>query len=628
MHRTCTSHLRVKRLVFLFGLTAVCMALDFLVIAPPCGFIVPTAMAEQTPLRLTDPLGGTGGGQIAGSITVRIVQAGTSDPVPNAFVMVGPRPGRPFANNWMMTGADGLATFVSSGFTGPVDVTAGAAGYRYFTIVGVDARELVLPLRPLESSTPEYQVGDRVDGIDVNNGMFHLGDGYFDFAIVIPTARGNGINSIDTGMEVARPETLDVLNQQMVVPSNIYVPQQWETLIEIVKEHYYIFLTPGEYTLTAMSGRVATSVLLEGGDWSAILNGTSWREIDVRDITVTGPTSAADLLVDPDLTDTVTMNLANVPAGSATVCLSAGDLDHLEGLGRLAPMGLRSFSCADGGACAGAVSLCTTPAVGEFANTGYMALAMVDMTSTNDALVVADRGPHPPAYTTTLSSFFQLLDPACASGVFTWNDVTNPEAGSPPVHLCTASIGDTAQTVTYWELMAPGDRFRFTLPALPAQAPPAPAAGELLLWTHTALGLGYNLPAFDYNAFAFSDVNAHATHASSDLLTFELVYDPQGISPGEAREPRLLLSVASSNPFRDRARIRFTLDRKIDVGLAVYDIEGRRVAGLWQGPCEPGEHEVVWTGTDAQGSPVASGVYWARLTADGATAARAIVLRR
>ena len=45
------------------------------------------------------------------------------------------------------------------------------------------------------------------------------------------------------------------------------------------------------------------------------------------------------------------------------------------------------------------------------------------------------------------------------------------------------------------------------------------------------------------------------------------------------------------------------------VSLIVYDVLGRRVRQVWQGPLRAGSHRFVWDGRDAAGKAVAAGVY-------------------
>ncbi|NNE43348.1 MAG: T9SS type A sorting domain-containing protein, partial [Gemmatimonadetes bacterium] len=88
------------------------------------------------------------------------------------------------------------------------------------------------------------------------------------------------------------------------------------------------------------------------------------------------------------------------------------------------------------------------------------------------------------------------------------------------------------------------------------------------------------------------------------------------------------LGKAVPNPFAGTASIRFGLDRAGEHELAVYDIQGRLVRTLSQGPRDAGVHAVQWNGQDDQGTKVTSGVYFYRLTTrSGAKIERTVVLR-
>jgi flagellar hook assembly protein FlgD len=49
--------------------------------------------------------------------------------------------------------------------------------------------------------------------------------------------------------------------------------------------------------------------------------------------------------------------------------------------------------------------------------------------------------------------------------------------------------------------------------------------------------------------------------------------------------------------------------------LSVFDVGGRLVARLLDGPVSAGRHHAVWDGRDAHGSVVAPGVYFCRYEA-------------
>ncbi|MGH7495673.1 MAG: T9SS type A sorting domain-containing protein [bacterium] len=71
------------------------------------------------------------------------------------------------------------------------------------------------------------------------------------------------------------------------------------------------------------------------------------------------------------------------------------------------------------------------------------------------------------------------------------------------------------------------------------------------------------------------------------------------------------------NPFNPETALRFGLPRASVVNLKIYDLTGREVATVLETAELPaGRHQRVWNGRDAHGRPVASSVYFCRLTVD------------
>jgi len=60
--------------------------------------------------------------------------------------------------------------------------------------------------------------------------------------------------------------------------------------------------------------------------------------------------------------------------------------------------------------------------------------------------------------------------------------------------------------------------------------------------------------------------------------------------------------------------------------LSVYTATGREVTTLVDQVQGPGEYRVVWDGRDQKGAEVASGVYFYRLTWNGSSETRRMVL--
>jgi hypothetical protein len=92
--------------------------------------------------------------------------------------------------------------------------------------------------------------------------------------------------------------------------------------------------------------------------------------------------------------------------------------------------------------------------------------------------------------------------------------------------------------------------------------------------------------------------------------------------PAEAMEEEVVIARTEllrpyPNPFNPMARISFTLKNPGHVRLSVYDIRGRLVKDLENGFMDTGRYEIPWLGRDQSDQRVSSGVYFARLRADG-----------
>lgn len=82
------------------------------------------------------------------------------------------------------------------------------------------------------------------------------------------------------------------------------------------------------------------------------------------------------------------------------------------------------------------------------------------------------------------------------------------------------------------------------------------------------------------------------------------------------------------NPFNPVTRIDFTIPRDCHVTLEVYNVLGQTVKMLVDDNLSSGYRSVIWDGTDDSGSPVPSGVYFYRMTADEFSKVRKMLLIR
>ena len=90
-----------------------------------------------------------------------------------------------------------------------------------------------------------------------------------------------------------------------------------------------------------------------------------------------------------------------------------------------------------------------------------------------------------------------------------------------------------------------------------------------------------------------------------------------------ARPAQYQLGDSYPNPFNPAVVIPLDLatDQK-QVALVIYDVLGRRVRQVWQGPLRAGSHRFVWDGRDEAGKAVAAGVYIYQVEVDGRVEAK------
>ncbi len=79
------------------------------------------------------------------------------------------------------------------------------------------------------------------------------------------------------------------------------------------------------------------------------------------------------------------------------------------------------------------------------------------------------------------------------------------------------------------------------------------------------------------------------------------------------------------NPFNPATTIPVSVAGAGDVDVTIYNVLGQPVREVWNGPLAAGEHRLTWDGRDAQGQPVAAGVYLYRLHQGDQTRIRKMV---
>lgn len=148
-----------------------------------------------------------------------------------------------------------------------------------------------------------------------------------------------------------------------------------------------------------------------------------------------------------------------------------------------------------------------------------------------------------------------------------------------------------------------------------------PGPGNLLAqvsgatsFTDDGAGSGwYKLSAVDLhgNESGFATLLPVGTTAADDDLPHELSF-----------------ALASRNPVRGPATLRLAIAEASPVSVRLYDAAGRVVRTLENAERPPGRYTLTWDGTDGAGRSVPSGLYFARLSAQGREVTQRLVVTR
>jgi hypothetical protein len=120
---------------------------------------------------------------------------------------------------------------------------------------------------------------------------------------------------------------------------------------------------------------------------------------------------------------------------------------------------------------------------------------------------------------------------------------------------------------------------------------------------------------FDYD----SEHNVHAfcgLTSSSGGSVWAFRYTNQG-APVTPRTGHFALTRSAldcfPNPFRSSTRITYDVEQASNINMSVFDIQGRLLHRLVNGPMQQGTYSILWNGEKALSSPVTGSIYIIRL---------------
>lgn len=134
------------------------------------------------------------------------------------------------------------------------------------------------------------------------------------------------------------------------------------------------------------------------------------------------------------------------------------------------------------------------------------------------------------------------------------------------------------------------------------------------LWTAPVMGRGsVKLYLAGMQGTSISGANTNLTLTSSEQTT--------GMDGGfQVAHDHYLLN-NYPNPFNTHTLIKFTIPESRNVKLDIYDLNGRKIANIFDGYINAGDHSAIW---NAAANP--SGIYFCRMSTDGESITKRIIL--
>jgi hypothetical protein len=138
---------------------------------------------------------------------------------------------------------------------------------------------------------------------------------------------------------------------------------------------------------------------------------------------------------------------------------------------------------------------------------------------------------------------------------------------------------------------------------------------------------GDSISVRGYVDFAFDEFKIQPRWGA-DILPYDPA-DAVGVSVGGGAPLAFALGQNAPNPFAHAGTsIAFALPQPADAKLRVFDVQGRLVRTLVNGPTEAGHHTIQWDGRNDSDRDVSAGVYFYRLQSDGKSLTRKLTLLR
>lgn len=124
---------------------------------------------------------------------------------------------------------------------------------------------------------------------------------------------------------------------------------------------------------------------------------------------------------------------------------------------------------------------------------------------------------------------------------------------------------------------------------------------------------GQTLISYNVNTFSFWDHFSNADIYRPRFITLQFNDTLTNVQKKTETPESFFLAQNYPNPFNATTTIEFLLDKKVLVGLRVYNLLGQEVKALVDEHLERGTHSITWDGKNDSGAEVCSGVYIYRI---------------
>jgi hypothetical protein len=459
--------------------------------------------------------------------------------------------------NTATTDVNGFAVFRDFGPTlrGPVTITAGASNRAYVTLDGVDASDVILPLKQVVPGGFYGTLTGDVNGItssgNIEGGVV-LGD------VTLNTLASFNLTSLladnacyNSGIPGVDP---------FAVPNNLFIPSQTVIIVGLPKKPYVSALLPfGTRHVVAVGGNIPTSALT-GGDINAAISQFSFTNITAQTININagGPTPNNFNVATPaGAYDATTACTATGAPGTHAFCIAGMDWDgnttatHNVGDGALGVFSFKAASIVGGVVNLTGVNYRSKAAGAPFTTVGHLG-ATVSLNLDKSAPTIppgtadgisavlkrdfpSDTFPASFAYGAMYPIRVQTqtgrtlgLDNPAGLGSAQYVKHTLSQEVSVAYSACSANDSERTSLNPLWEVYAPATA-SVTLPTLPASFPRATLGGNLpglidptvtaeddkIIWSSTTVREGLN-GSFDYDGLRFSGFQKYGTQFTTN----------------------------------------------------------------------------------------------------------------